>query len=215
MSKASDSLFQSLCVPLLIEAANKYYKFFVNHYIFIKSHDFKFAHFYIIKGQIGNFLHLTGVKTNLKATIFFQKCYKGIITTNDFFLRDSSGHGYDNRTIRNKLNILVQLDTIFENIVCVTENLKRAHFSCIFAIAGTFCTFGFKGNKYMKPVTVLRGNRISSEDACSVDLIMSCPRRKNTKFDTIEYGDIRYLLPYYPSFKPYLSDDLIKLIETP
>ncbi len=215
MSKASDFLFQSSCVPLLIDASHKYYELFIRHLILIEALSFNFSPYYVLRGQKYNFLHLTGVKTNLKATVFFEKCFKGVITTQDFSLRDSSGHGYDNRTIKNKLNILVQLDKIFQNSICVTENLKRKYVSCTFAIAGSFYTMGFNGKKYMSPVTILRGNRINPQYACSIDLIMSCPRRKNTKFDTIEYGDIKYLLPYYPSFKPYLSDDLIKLIETP
>ena len=67
----------------LIQAAISYSKLLEKE-IVIASSSFECSDSYTIRFFKSNFLHLTGVSTNLSSEDFFGKCLNGLIDENDF-----------------------------------------------------------------------------------------------------------------------------------
>ena len=69
----------------LTSAAREYEKLLNKDYI-IQSNQFKFSDIYLLRFHEDNFLHLTGIITNLKAQMFFKKCLTGNLNNEEFTL---------------------------------------------------------------------------------------------------------------------------------
>lgn len=68
----------------VIQCANLYKKYYVEYEYLLCSKAFEKNQYYIVSAHEDNYLHLTGLHTNLDATTFFEKCYKGILEESDF-----------------------------------------------------------------------------------------------------------------------------------
>lgn len=103
----------------LLECAVLYYEVLVQKDYLIFSRDFKYQKYYIVSAFEDNFLHLTGVHTNLKAKCFFEKCYQKTLEDGDFEINDMSQKG----SVRRKMSVLKNAIQIFssEAIVCGRE----------------------------------------------------------------------------------------------
>ncbi|WP_314256620.1 PBECR4 domain-containing protein [Granulicatella elegans] len=86
----------------LMYCAVLYYDLLVRKDYLIFSRDFKYQKYYIVSAFEDNFLHLTGVHTNLKAKKFFEKCYQKTLEDGDFEINDKSQKG----SIRRKMSVL-------------------------------------------------------------------------------------------------------------
>ena len=75
--------YKESCCLLLHKAAEKYKKLLGKDFI-IESKDFKNRKKYILRFYEGNFLHLTGVKTKIKPSLFFEKALANQLTIDDF-----------------------------------------------------------------------------------------------------------------------------------
>ena len=70
--------------------------------------------YYIVSAHEDNYLHLTGVHTNLGASAFFQKCYDGTLEENDFdFNKDGQSESEIKGSVRRKINALGAIMGIF------------------------------------------------------------------------------------------------------
>lgn len=172
----------------LMDCAVLYYELLVQKDYLIFSRNFRYQKYYIVSAFEDNFLHLTGVHTNLKAKNFFEKCYQKTLEDGDFEINDKSQKG----SIRRKISVLENAIKIFssEDIV-VEERFHKNRISCSFAAAERVCTIGFTNTELTKPQTVLKGYQLQSE--IEVDFILS--RDKGEKdFQTVVYNALNMKL---------------------
>ena len=166
----------------LMDCAVLYYELLVQKDYLIFSRNFRYQKYYIVSAFEDNFLHLTGVHTNLKAKNFFEKCYQKTLEDGDFELGGRSQKG----SIRRKISVLESAIKIFSSeAIVVEERFHKNRISCSFAAAERVCTIGFTNTKLTKPQTVLKGYQLQSE--IEVDFILS--RDKGEKdFQTVVYN---------------------------
>ena len=140
----------------LLVAAQQYF-ILLNKSVLVESDSFEYQKQYLISFNKTNFLHLTGVKSNLKADEFFDKCFDSTITIDDF--------DYDeikNKTnIKNKLRCLITLSTFFDKELLAQEQFVKNRIVCKLATSDGSFTIGFTGGKHrVYPKTVLNKNRL-------------------------------------------------------
>ena len=158
--------FKERVKGVLIEQAQIYNERFLNKEYLIHSNKFKNNLFYIIAAKKDNFLHLTGVSTNLKANDFFDKCLNGTLIEDDFYIKDSEQKG----SVRRKIKSLPFAFDLFNGQrILVEENFIKNCISCSFASSDKKCTLGFTHTKKAKPQTLLKGNEL--RNPISVDVI--------------------------------------------
>ena len=166
----------------LMDCAMLYYELLVQKDYLIFSRDFKYQKYYIVSAFEDNFLHLTGVHTNLKAKEFFEKCYQKTLEDGDFEIIDKSQKG----SIRRKMSVLENAIQIFSSeAIVVEENFNKNRISCSFASSDKVCTIGFTKTKIAKPQTILKGYQLQNE--VKVDLILSRDKGE-TEFQTVVYN---------------------------
>ena len=76
--------FKERVKETLISYAQDYKMYYVDYEYLLCSNAFSRSAYYIVSAHEENYLHLTGVHTNLGASAFFQKCYDGTLEENDF-----------------------------------------------------------------------------------------------------------------------------------
>lgn len=152
--------YKESCRLLLHKAAKKYNKLLGKDFI-IESKDFKNWERYILRFYEGNFLHLTGVKTNIKPSIFFEKALTNHLTINDFDC-DSTKEikGYT----KEKIPHLLDIDIFFSKNLEIQENYTRGKVFCLIAASGGNFTLGFTGGSgALNPMTLLNRNTINHD----------------------------------------------------
>lgn len=150
----------------LIEAA-KSYSNLLNVQITVSSNLFVVSKRYILRFYKTNFLHLTGVKTELSAEDFFNKCFDEMISENDF---DCDSTKEIKGFVRQKIKHLVNFDNIFTQKLLFQEKFIKGNISCAFATTNGECTIGFVDAKYcVRPKTILDKNHLDkSKDIIEV-----------------------------------------------
>lgn len=144
----------------LVVAAKSYY-FLLDKSIILKSSEFKNQSTYILNFSKTNFLHLTGVITELQPTLFFEKCLNETIDENDFTYNDVK----NKNTIKVKLRNLVNINSFFNKPIYVQEVFKKNKIICRIATADNKCTIGFTGGKInLYPNTLLNNNHLVITD---------------------------------------------------
>ena len=68
----------------VIHSAYLYKKYYVEYEYLLCSKAFEKSEYYIISAHEDNYLHLTGLHTDLDALSFFEKCYSGSLQESDF-----------------------------------------------------------------------------------------------------------------------------------
>lgn len=113
---------------------------------------------YVIRFYEGNFLHLTGVKTNLSPLEFYKKAKSKHLTINDFDCGDS--RSVLKGTVREKVKNLKSINVFFDKCICVQEKFKKGKVSCLIASSNGKYTIGFTGGQNLNPMTLLNKNQI-------------------------------------------------------
>lgn len=142
----------------LIESARVYKDVFLDREYLIYSSKFKYKKYYEIAAKEDNFLHLTGVSTNLKAKLFFEKCYSSSLEIDDFEILTAQQKG----SVRRKVNILKDALNIFYTEFLVEEKFIKNKISCSFASSDSRATLGFTKTEKAKPQTLLKGNLLKN-----------------------------------------------------
>lgn len=151
--------FKERVREVLIQQSQIYNDRFLNKEYLIHSSEFKYDLFYVIAAKKDNFLHLTGVTTNLKANEFFNKCLDGTLSEHDFDIGDSRQKG----SVRRKINALPHALNLFNGQrILIEERFIKNRISCSFASSDNKCTLGFTHTKKAKPQTLLKGNELSN-----------------------------------------------------
>lgn len=149
--------YKESCRLLLHNAAEKYKKLLGKDFI-IESKDFKNRKRYILRFYEGNFLHLTGVKTKIKPSLFFEKALTNQLTIDDYDC-DSTKEikGYT----QEKIPHLLDIDIFFSTNLEIQENYTRGKVSCLIAASEGKFTLGFTGGSgALNPMTLLNRNTI-------------------------------------------------------
>ena len=140
----------------LVDSAQSYFRL-LDCRIILKSMNFIQQDCYVLRFFKTNFLHLTGLKTNLSTEEFFNKCYDGTIMENDYFL----GLNNDRKTVKRKLKNLVRIGQFFDYEIMVQEAFAKNQIVCKIATSDGKCTIGFVDAKYyLRPKTILANNHL-------------------------------------------------------
>lgn len=173
--------FKSRVRNMLIEKASLYEALFVGNDYLIYSTQFSIKQYYVIRARRDNFLHLTGVRTDLSASEFYSRCLTRNLLEDDFSICNKQQKG----SIKRKLQVIDRALSFFDSSpFSVEERFKKNKVSCVIATADNLCTMGFVGTKRCVPMTLLKGNQLKAP--LQVDALLRKPRNAE-KFSEIIY----------------------------
>lgn len=161
--KVFDSLFD--CALAYSELLHFDYK--------ITSSEFKERREYSIRFHEGNFLHLTGFRTELSALDFYRKAISRELRLSDFDC--CSSHSLKG-IVRIKIRNLRSINTFFDDCLCVQEKLEHGKVHCLIASSNGKYTIGFTGGIRLNPMTLLNKNQIDSSKAITKFKILKTKR---------------------------------------
>ncbi len=194
--------FKEKVLAEIIKYSKAYKTNLVDFEYLLLSKNFEENKFYIIACEKDNFLHLTGVRTSLKAGEFFDKAYNNTLSIDDFhFGMNENRQKYIKGVVRQKVRFLGEMTRIFTyKNLHFQENFRKNKIRCDLATSDLKCTLGFIGKKKARPMTLLAGNKLSS--AKKIDLILK--RKKGMKkFSKIVYGNNDLLVEFKDSLSDY------------
>ena len=157
----ANNAFKAKTLSTLITSAREYAKLLESFYIF-QSDDFKNKNFYIISFNEENFLHLTGVKTNLKALNFYEKCFEGTISEMDF---DCDSNKILKGKVKEKMKHLPNICSIIHQCHELEETFSKGRVTCTLVATQKDFTIGFDGVDVLYPKTLMHKNRVDSSKA--------------------------------------------------
>ena len=199
--------FKTRVKQIAIAESKKYKDLFIDHQYLICSKKFQKRDYYIISGEKDNFLHHVGINTYLSAAAFFDKCYDGTLTEDDF---DFNKRGNDeNRikgSVRRKIRSLERLSTLFQNDLLIEENFRKNNIACAIATTDKQITIGFTEGYLSRPKTLLKGNELKT-NPLSVDLVLS-KKKNEKKFNKIIIGDNTRLKEFSSKISQLIEQDL-------
>lgn len=192
----------------LFELAPLYDDYFIKHRYLIVCSNFKGRSYYIATANEGNFLHLTGVGTQLTPYEFFVKCRNKTLTFDDFFISNTDSK-HNKNVVGEKLDNFKLLFSMFSTSSFIQEDFhsKSNSIYCLVATSDGYCTLGFTDEKIIKPKTLLDGNCLDMNNAYNIELVLRSDKREN-KFNFIVAGDILALKKFYPLIEDELSSGL-------
>lgn len=163
-----EKTFKERVKETLIDCSKDYKENFINKKYIIYSKEFKYNKFYTITAKEDNFLHLTGLKTNLTSQEFFDRCINKTIKETDFEIKSKRQKG----SVRRKINVLKSAMNIFKmnKTLWVEENFVKNKIICTFASTDNICTLGFILKTNSKPNTLLKGNEL--KNPIEIDLLI-------------------------------------------
>ncbi len=194
----------------VIQCAYSYKKYYVEYEYLLCSKAFEKNEYYIVSAHEDNYLHLTGLHTNLDATSFFEKCYSGTLEEADFdFCKRGQNEHEVKGSVRRKINSLPSIMNMFSAETSVEEDFEKNRIRCSLAAGNASSTLGFIVAGKAKPMTLLKGNELNSSKARKLDLVL---RRKTgeTKFSEIVVGATEQLLEHKAVLNTLLSEELLQ-----
>lgn len=191
-----------------IKESKNFKSIFIDNEFLICSHSFEKRDYYILSAEKDNYLHLIGVSTNLSALDFFNKCYDGTLSLDDF---DFNKNGQDassvKGSVRRKIQSLERLSTLFENNLFIEEGFKKNKVSCAIATSDKKITLGFTAGMISRPKTLLKGNELKPKPL-TVDLVLSRTKRTD-KFNKIIIGDKDIVNDFRTKIESIISSDFL------
>ncbi len=187
-----------------------YKEYFVNYEYLVCSKAFVHNPHYIVSAREDNYLHLTGLHTSLSAQEFFNRCYNGTLTENDFdFIKSGQSEDEVKGSVRRKINSLPHMMTMFVEGTLVQENFIKNRISCTFATANLKATLGFVVEGKARPKTLLKGYELNSSKVQTLDLVL---RRKvgEMHFCEVIVGDTSKLNEYKVNIKDLVDTSLFE-----
>ena len=211
---AEQKSFKERVKETVIRNAYSYKRYFVDYEYLLCSTAFVKNEYYIVSAYEDNYLHLTGLHTSLDAATFFEKCYKGTLTENDFdFCKGGQSESEVKGSVRKKINSLPSIMDMFNVGTSVEEDFEKNRIRCALAAGNVSATLGFVVAGKAKPMTLLKGNELNSAKAKKLDLVL---RRKSgeSKFTEMMIGDAQRLAEHRETLNDLLSEALLSLIVT-
>ena len=204
--------FKERVKETVIQNAYSYKRYFVEYEYLLCSTAFLKNEYYIVSAYEDNYLHLTGLHTNLDATTFFEKCYKGTLEENDFdFCKSGQNESEVKGSVRRKINSLPFIMDMFNVGTSVEEDFEKNRIRCALATGNASATLGFVVVGNAKPMTLLKGNELNSAKAKKLDLVL---RRKSgeCRFTEMLIGDAQRLTEHREALSGLLSEELFSLV---
>ena len=110
----------------VIQCADLYKKYYVEYEYLLCSKVFEKNEYYIVSAHEDNYLHLTGLHTNLDAALFFEKCYNGSLEESDFdFCKKGQNEKEVKGSVRRKINSLPSIMNMFSTGTSVEEDFEK------------------------------------------------------------------------------------------
>ena len=183
---------------------------FLDYDYLICSAAFIQRDYYVISAQKNNYQHLTGVNSLVSSDDFFEKCYNGTLSIQDFnFRKKGQSEKIVKGSVRRKLKVLPFALNIFDNKqILVEESFSKNNVFCTFATSDNQCTLGFINNNYSVPKTLLKNNELNPSNTKNVDFIFR-KTKNETNFSTLILGDVKYIYQYFDNIKQLLSSELV------
>lgn len=200
--------FKERVKDTVIHNAALYKWYYVNYEYLICSKAFIRNAFYIISAYEDNYLHLTGLHTNLSAAHFFSKCYSGTLEESDFdFVKDGQSESEVKGSVRRKINSLPGMMCMFAESTLVEEDFEKNRIRCSFATYGANVTLGFVVSGKARPMTLLKGNELNSSKSKRLDLVLRREKGED-KFSELLVGSKETLDEYREVLGDLLRDGL-------
>lgn len=204
--------FKERVRQILISSSRQYKYYYTDYEYLLCSPAFKQNPYYIVTAEEDNFLHLTGVLSHISPQKFFDKCFNGTLSEDDFEV-SGTHKGQDLKgTIRRKINVIPNIFGIFSSSTTVQEDFQKNRISCSFATGNITCTLGFAGVTAAHPKTLLKGNELDPEKSSNLLIVLRRSSGKN-KFGELLVGGTEELLNYYGDLKPLLSDKIVSQMD--
>lgn len=158
--------FKESITNKLFLAADQYKKL-IGYDFVIESDSFIFKKRYILRFNEDNFLHLTGIKSNLCAKTFFEKCFARSLQNCDF---DCESTNELKGKVREKMRNLSDIGSFFDKHLLFQESFEKNRVKCKIATSDGKCTLGFvcTKNDIHVPLTLLNRNQLNEEKTVSV-----------------------------------------------
>ena len=174
--------FKQNVLTAICNGAKIYKDFFLDYEYQVYSKSFT-KNFYIISATKSNYLHLTGVNTQLSAEQFFNKALNNTLTENDFnFIKKGQTEKMVKGSVRRKVRFLSSLDKIFDKSTFVEEKFIKNKITCTFAVSENSFTLGFIALPKCRPNTLLKGNELNHPQP-----IDSIKRRKRGESEFMDF----------------------------
>lgn len=187
----------------VIKNAKLYKRNFINYEYLICSEAFDNG-FHILKADKGNYLHLTGIHTNLSPNTFFEKCYNGTLEEGDFdFAKPYKSEKSVKGSIREKIKVLPDMVQLFEKELLAQDDFKKNKVECAFATSDNSCTLGFATAG--RPKSLLRGNKLDATKLKKVDLIFRKRRSCDEPYTELVFGEMSDIRKYADKISMYIS----------
>ena len=204
----SELSFKTRVKETAIIESKKYNDYFVQNDYLICSSQFIENEYYIISGEKDNYLHLIGVNTHLSASDFFDKCYNGTLSENDFnFQKINENESSVKGSVRRKIIALERISRLFEHELLIEEDFKRNKIQCAIATTDGKITLGFTKGILSRPKTLLKGNELKT-NPLKIELVLSKKRHEKT-FNKIIIGNKDVLKSFYQKIEPLISKKLL------
>lgn len=183
---AEGSFKKRVCLEMM-KAAKRYKDVYLDYEYLICSEAFIKRKYYIVDAQKDNFQHLTGVHSRISPGKFFEKCYQGTLTEEDFdFMKKGQEEKAVKGTVRRKIKVLPDMMNLFKTGLLAEESFEKNKIVCSFATADGRCTLGFSESDKVRPKSLIKGNELRKPEI--VDLVLR--KKKGTDFfDEIVIGD--------------------------
>lgn len=186
--------FKERTRQIIISCAQIYKQYFMEYEYLVCSDAFKTNKYYKFYATKDNYLHLTGVHSNLRPAIFFKKCLDGTLSTNDFdFNKKGQIQSAVKGIVRKKIQVLPFIQSILEEGVMAEESFSKGRVECSFATSTFKLTIGFTAPGRARPKTLLNGNMLKNPQP--VDLILR-KKQGSAYFSEIVVGDIEAVKKY-------------------
>lgn len=209
---AEQKSFKTRVKEEAIKCSRIYKELFVDYDYLLCSDVFAKAEYYIIQGHEDNYKHLTGVETDIKASDFFNRCYEGTLSEDDFrFEKNGHSESEVKGAVREKIRVLSDISNVFSANSTVEEGFHKNAIKCSFAVEGCTFTLGFTCKDRSKPMTLLRGKRLDQSKAGAMDLVLR-KQKAEKKYNEIVVGNECALKKYGVRIKGLLSEDLARCV---
>lgn len=127
---AEQKSFKTKVKEEAIRCSKLYKSLFVDYDYLLCSDAFTKAEYYIIQGHKDNYRHLTGVATEVSAETFFDKCYDGTLTEDDFlFEKRNQSESQTKGAVRDKIRVLPDIGNISVEIAAEKLSLTAEQFT--------------------------------------------------------------------------------------
>ncbi len=168
--------------------------------------------YFVIRNEKDNYLHLTGIYTNLSPKIFFEKCLAKELELEDIIIPSLREHEKRYKgTLRRKINVLPYFVKGIDNTYSVQENFSKNRVICNIASSNHNLTIGYvdTGNN-MRPKSLLSGDVLELDKKNKIFYVLK-RSRKSQCFDQLVSGETPTLTDFLMKNEEICS--LIKLHE--